>query len=159
MAESSRQWYCVVNGQKYGPISEQELRSWVTQGRVRPTDNVWTDDMAAWQPLQSVQYMFRGGMSLPPAEQPAAKAHRGGVILALGLIGLLACWICGAFAWSMGNTDLQEMRAGIMDRSGEGLTQAGRICGMISVILGILGCCISLLWILIIAGAGASGGF
>jgi hypothetical protein len=31
------------------------------------------------------------------------------------------------------------MAAGRMDRSGEGLTQAGKICGMISVILQIVG--------------------
>jgi len=37
----------------------------------------------------------------------------------------------------MGNSDLREMAAGRMDRSGEGLTTAGRICGMVGVILGI----------------------
>jgi hypothetical protein len=35
----------------------------------------------------------------------------------------------------MGNADLKEMQAGTMDRMGEGSTKAGKICGMISVIL------------------------
>lgn len=73
-----------------------------------------------------------------PPQQPLAP-HRGGVILALGIIGLVCCFICGIIAWVMGNGDLKEMAAGRMDRSGQGMTQAGKICGMISVILQIVG--------------------
>ena len=61
------------------------------------------------------------------------KHHRGGSILALGIIGLVFCFIAGIIAWVMGSADLKDMRAGLMDRSGEGSTNAGRI-------LGILGC-------------------
>jgi hypothetical protein len=45
----------------------------------------------------------------------------------------------------MGNADLREMNAGTMDPSGRGLTQAGKICGMIGVILAIVWLFISLL--------------
>ena len=41
-------------------------------------------------------------------------------------------------AWVMGSHDLAEMRAGRMDRSGEGLTQAGQVLGMILAVLWIL---------------------
>jgi hypothetical protein len=42
----------------------------------------------------------------------------------------------------MGNNDLAEMRAGRMDPEGEGLTNAGRICGIIGTILMVVaGCC------------------
>lgn len=66
------------------------------------------------------------------------RPHRGVLILVLGILGLVCCFILGIIAWVMGNTDLQEMRAGRMDPSGEGLTQAGRICGIISVVLWLL---------------------
>ena len=56
--------------------------------------------------------------------------------LALGILGLVTCFICGIFAWVMGNEDLRRMGAGAMDPSGRGLTEAGKICGMISVIIG-----------------------
>jgi hypothetical protein len=39
----------------------------------------------------------------------------------------------------MGNNDLREMKAGRMDRSGEGTTKAGQICGIIGTILGAIG--------------------
>ncbi len=61
--------------------------------------------------------------------------HRGGTILTLGILGLVVCAICGIFAWTMGSSDLKQMRAGRMDRSGEGITQAGMVCGIISTIL------------------------
>ncbi len=65
--------------------------------------------------------------------------HRGGAILTMGILSLLVCGPLGIAAWIMGNNDLAEIRAGRMDPSGEGSTQAGRICGMIAVILMALG--------------------
>lgn len=81
--------------------------------------------------------------------------HRGTAILVLGILSLVACGLLGPVAWIMGNTDLAEIRAGRMDRSGEGNTQAGRICGMIATILMGVGLgfwCI--LFIIAMAGAG-----
>lgn len=80
----------------------------------------------------------------PSAQQ--LKPHRGGIVLALGILGLVVCFICGIVAWVMGKNDLRQMDAGIMDRSGRGLTQAGKICGMISVVLWIAGLVIWLLF-------------
>lgn len=88
-----------------------------------------------------------------PPSQPL-KPHRGTVVLVLGILGIVVCFICGIIAWVMGNGDLREMNAGIMDPSGRGMTQAGKICGMISVILTIVGLCIWLV-IMMFVGAGA----
>jgi hypothetical protein len=78
--------------------------------------------------------------------QQTLRPHRGGLILALGILGLICCFICGIIAWVMGSNDLKEMAAGRMDPAGQGLTQAGKICGMISVILQIVGLVIWLLF-------------
>jgi len=67
------------------------------------------------------------------------RPHRGTLILVLGILGLVCCFICGIVAWVMGNGDLREMDAGRMDPSGRGLTQAGKICGIVSVVLQIIG--------------------
>ena len=66
------------------------------------------------------------------------QPHRGTIVLVLGILGLVVCPICGIIAWVMGNTDLREMEAGRMDPSGQGLTKAGKICGMIGVALAVL---------------------
>jgi hypothetical protein len=74
--------------------------------------------------------------------------HRGGAVLTLGILGLCVCLICGIIAWVMGSGDLRAMREGRMDRSGESMTSAGRICGIISVILHGIGI---IIWIIFVA--------
>jgi predicted Zn finger-like uncharacterized protein len=84
--------------------------------------------------------------------------HRGGVVLAMGILSLVIFPIIfGPIAWVMGNNDLREMRAGRMDPEGKGNTEAGRICGIIGTVLGIVGllCCAG--WLVMVAGIGAAG--
>jgi hypothetical protein len=67
------------------------------------------------------------------------KPHRGTLILVLGILGLVVCGVFTAIpAWIMGSNDLKEMDAGTMDPSGRGPTKAGKICGIIGVILSIV---------------------
>jgi len=101
--------------------------------------------------------------STPPAMPTDSKPenlnpHRGTVVLVLGILGLVCCVICGIIAWVMGKKDLTEMDAGSMDPTGRGLTQAGKICGMISVGLNILGLIIWLITMAIGIGTGMQGG-
>jgi hypothetical protein len=80
-----------------------------------------------------------------PAERRRSRMdlepHRGTLILVLGILSLVLGGLLGVgfalgpIAWIMGNNDLAAIRAGRMDREGEGLTNAGRICGIISTIL------------------------
>lgn len=59
------------------------------------------------------------------------------------MLGILSLVMCGVFAgipaWIMGNGDLREMDANAMDPSGRSLTNAGRIMGMVSCILTLVG--------------------
>jgi hypothetical protein len=86
--------------------------------------------------------------------QPAVptKAHRGVIWLVLGLLSF-PVWIFGVAAWIMANRDLKAMAEGKMDPSGERLTKAGKI-------LGIIGLALNLLWIgkrIVIDGVGNMG--
>lgn len=87
-----------------------------------------------------------------PITQESLRAHRGVLVLVLGILGIVCCFILGIVAWVMGNNDLREMDAGTMDPSGHGLTKAGKICGMIGVILAIIGFVIQL--IMLVLGGG-----
>lgn len=66
------------------------------------------------------------------------EPHRGNLILILGIVSLVCCQILGFVPWIMAKGDLQKMAAGAMDPEGEGATNAGKICGMIAVILAVL---------------------
>ncbi len=89
------------------------------------------------------------------------QSDRGGLILTFGILSLFICMIFGVVAWVMANNDLRAMDAGRMDPAGRGLTQAGKACGMVSVILALLGCVgglvLLLLWLLLGVGLFAVG--
>jgi hypothetical protein len=69
----------------------------------------------------------------------SAEAHRGTLILVLGILGLVVCGFIGIAAWMMGKSDLDKMSRGLMDREGEGMTRAGYVLGIISTILALIG--------------------
>ena len=63
------------------------------------------------------------------------KPHRGAVILAFGILGLVVCQLFGVAAWVMADNDLKEMNRGYMDPTGRDLTNVGRILGMVATAL------------------------
>jgi hypothetical protein len=156
-------------GPIYGPISWREVQDWAAEGRISADCKLAESGSGPWQEAGELLPQLRPvtepqlpppaaappemhTWAMPPSENittaaslPAAAAsgyivpHRGGLILALGLIGFfVSCPIFSLMAWVMGSHDLNEMRTGRMDRRGEGMTQAGQVLGMI----------LSLLWIL-----------
>jgi hypothetical protein len=85
------------------------------------------------------------------------KPHRGTLILVLGILSLIVCGPLGIAAWIMGNNDLREIDAGMMDPEGRSMTQAGRICGIIACILTALSVLLAIgLVVLALGGAAAS---
>jgi hypothetical protein len=83
------------------------------------------------------------------------EPHRGSLILALGVIGLVASFLyifaivglpLSIAAWSMAETDLKKMLNRDMDPEGRPNTQAGKVCGIFGTLIGTLWvmvfCCI-----------------
>ena len=74
-------------------------------------------------------------MAVPKVRTPPRLHH-----FVLGILGQVLCGpILGPIAWIMGQMDMNEIRSGRMNPEGEGLTNAGRICGIIATILSIVG--------------------
>lgn len=61
--------------------------------------------------------------------------HRGTVVLILGIVGVFCCGLCGLIAFILGLIDLGKMKKGEMDSSGQGLTMAGTIIGIVGFVL------------------------
>jgi hypothetical protein len=157
----------IDDGREFGPVDRQTLDQWYAERRIGATTQLRREGDTNWQPARNV-YPQLGAATMTPASnsanpfaeqpqqqygygQPAYGApagypgrtygepHRGGVIIALALVSwVTGCFFLGIAAWIMGASDLKQMRAGTMDRSGEGLTQAGMIIGAIHTVLGIL---------------------
>jgi predicted Zn finger-like uncharacterized protein len=74
-------------------------------------------------------------------QRTRVEPHRGGTILAMGIISL--CLFCapaigialGIAAAVMAHNDLAKMHEGRMDPSGQGQTRTGQICGILGVIV------------------------
>ncbi len=107
------------------------------------------------------------GRSLRLKRDQDYQPHRGTIILVLGILAIVTGLhlILGPIAWIMGNNDLKEINAGRMDPEGEGMTNIGRVLGMVATILGIFAlvaaCIFLIIWLIFVVGilglaAGAS---
>ena len=75
-----------------------------------------------------------GGMPLGAGMKP----NRGGLVLALGIVGLLCCGPVSIVAYIMGKNDLAAMIVGQMDPSGRSNTNIGRILGIVGMVFLVL---------------------
>ena len=154
-------------GQVYGPVDRPTLDRWLQEGRIAADCQLRQGADGSWQPAANVFPQLtpaRPAASPFASEVPAPRRgsalyqepHRGGLILGLGLAGLLVtCPLLTVLAWIMGNHDLRKMREGRMDPSGMGLTEAGRIIGMILTLLWIAVLSVILLVLLVVLVAHA----
>jgi len=149
--DSGSQWFVrTADGTVYGPVARSELDQWVAEGRVPPSAMVreggesWRPagqrypQLARAAPLSPQGNPFSDAAARSPAPRPAPRnliPHRGGLVLAMGILGWLFCPVLGPFAWAMGSADLREMRAGSMDSGGSATTQIGMILGAVQTVL------------------------
>ena len=132
---------------EYGPIDEGEIRAWLQQGRMNQGSMVRAVDSEEWRLLNDypeLMALLAPSSSAPPSSPSSPRAdvkhyapHRGAMVLTFGILGIACCFPLGIAAWIMGNNDMQQIEAGMMDPTGKGTTNAGKNCGIIGTILGI----------------------
>jgi hypothetical protein len=139
-------------GQAYGPVARVEIERWLAEGRISAECQLRVGEDAPWRPADEVFGVLSRKPPVPQGSNPFAERsvpsattatvarqyhvpHRGGLVLALGIVGWFTCPLFSVMAWVMGSSDLREMRYGRMDPGGIGLTQAGYYLGMIYTLL------------------------
>ena len=95
-------WHCAIDGKKYGPVSAQELRRWLAEGRLRPADYVWTEGMGDWAPYNTVEELNSGivpqagGAYVPGPVQAGPQQGNGlavaGMVLGIVSVPLICLW-------------------------------------------------------------------
>jgi hypothetical protein len=73
----SKHWYCKIEGKEEGPFSALELKSLVSEGRLKPEDPIRRDDHKQWTSARHVKGLFSesaGSQSVPP---PLPKIPQG----------------------------------------------------------------------------------
>jgi len=153
-------------GPIYGPVTWAQIDAWAGEGRIAADCELADSSSGPWRAATELIPELSGSQPAiahepAPPNYPydAAGAaetrgyvapHRGGLLVFLGLLGFAFIGICppfspilGLITWVMASRDLAEMRAGLMDKSGEQLTQAGWVLGLV----------LSLLWLIFLVGA------
>ena len=140
-------FFKALDEKEYGPFGEAKIRDLLQQGRMNQDSLVRARDSEEWQPLNDypeLMALLAPSSSAPPSPTPPPQAdvkhyspHRGALILTFGILGVACCFPFGIAAWVMGNNDMQQIEDGTMDPTGKGITNAGKICGIIGTVLGI----------------------
>jgi hypothetical protein len=69
------QWYIARDGKQHGPLSEVEMRTFVAQGHLRPTDLIWRAGFADWRPAPAVfPFQAPEPAASPPPRAPMSRA-------------------------------------------------------------------------------------
>jgi uncharacterized RDD family membrane protein YckC len=94
-------WYYASGGQQQGPVDEAQFEALIQSGQIKPTDLVWKEGMANWQPLAAVKPA--SGVTPPPGEVPPvlggtdiACAECGGIFPRDQAIQYGTTWVCAA---------------------------------------------------------------
>ena len=62
-------WHYSHDGTQQGPVTEDEIKGMISTGSVKPSDLVWCDGMAGWEPVSSVAEL------MPAANTNELAAH------------------------------------------------------------------------------------
>lgn len=155
-ADGSHWFLRTPEGPIYGPATEVDFQRWVQEGRVTPDcfvsagDNTWRPALEVFPELAAPRQKV--SLRASAVEKLRKQPHRGALILILGIMGIVTtCPIPSIMAWVMGSYDLGEMHMGRMDESGQGMTNVGRMLGMIFSMVYVVSAVIAMFVLVLVA--------
>jgi hypothetical protein len=74
-----------------------------------------------------------------PVQNPYPEQSQATTILVFGILSIVCCGLLGIAAWVMGNNELKAIDEGRRPPENRGTANAGRICGIVGVVLTALG--------------------
>ena len=136
---------------EYGPVSADQLRQWITEGRANAQTMVFAEGGTEWKALGSLpefaQALTGGRVARP---QPMSAPRTNGMALTGMIMGIVACpfGLCccyigmplGVLGLIFSLVGLSQIRANPETQSGKGLAIAGLILSLLSflVVIGFL---------------------
>jgi prepilin-type processing-associated H-X9-DG protein len=127
-----------ADGKEYGPITTNQLRQWITQGRARAVTQVKLEADRDWQVLGSLPE-FAEALSLSPAlpdmpagPPPPVRTSRLAIAsLVLAVLGIFSCGITAVVGLVLGIVSLVQISKSQGRSKGQGLAIAGVIVSML----------------------------
>jgi Domain of unknown function (DUF4190)/GYF domain 2 len=133
---------------EYGPITADQLRQWISEGRINAHTRVQTEGAVGWK---SVSELPEFAAVLPVAVPPslttpmpvamapvAAKSNQMAVwAMVTGILSLLCCQILGPVSIVLGMVALSQIKNN-PQQQGSGFAIAGIVLGILSLIVAII---------------------
>jgi prepilin-type processing-associated H-X9-DG protein len=129
-----------ADGKEYGPITANQLRQWIAQGRANATTKVRLETITEWQTLGSIPE-FADALAQPPTlpNLPAATpppAKTSGLAIASLILGFLGfCGLTALIGLILGIVALLQINKSEGRLKGQGLAIAGVIVSAVFLLL------------------------
>lgn len=121
-----------ADGKEYGPVSKEQLRQWLREGRVNSQTQIQPEGAPDWQRLGALAEFaaeLTPAATTPlPGATTAGPAKTSGMAitsLVLGILGLFSCGITALFGLVLGIVALIKIKNSQGRLSGNGLAIAG----------------------------------
>lgn len=137
--------YTLIGGdqKQYGPVTEEQLRQWILDGRVNAQSQVKAESDAEWRPLSAfpefaaalaAKSAARGAPPPLPSAAPPVPAKTSGLAvtsLVLGVLGMFTCGITALFGLILGVMAMFKVKQSRGALGGNGIALAGVIVSAI----------------------------
>ena len=142
--------YILIGGdqKQYGPVTEEQLRQWILDGRLNPQSQVKAESDAEWRPLSAfpeftaalaARSAASGAPTPLPSAAPPLPAKTSGLAvtsLVLGILGLFTCGITALFGLILGIMAMVKAKSpGRGAAGGSGIALAGVIVSAIFLLM------------------------
>lgn len=131
-----------ADGREYGPVSAEQLREWLKQGRVNAQTQIQPEGAAEWLTLGALPEFAAApatAMETPPLTSTGtARPKTSGMAIAslvLGILGLVSCGATALIGLVLGIVAMVKIKNSEGRLSGNGLAIAGTVVSGVFLLL------------------------
>jgi len=132
------------DGKTYGPVPAEQIREWISQGRVENRTSILPDGALEWTFIGLLPEFARHFSISPPVIAPlktSAGTTNGFAVAGFicGLLSLFGCCCCGGIPFNLlglifSLIAMWQINSQSQKQAGWGLALAGLICSVISLL-------------------------
>jgi hypothetical protein len=136
-----------ADGKEYGPVTTEQLRRWIAEGRANAQTRTLWENGTGWQPLANLPEFATAFFSTPPSGIPplaAGTARKTNGFAIAGLVcGIISTLCCCAFPLGIlgivfSIVALSQIRRHPELYEGRALAVAGLVLSVVSIFLGMI---------------------
>ncbi|WP_291177434.1 MULTISPECIES: DUF4339 domain-containing protein [Gimesia] len=128
----AKEWHYAIGGEKYGPVTSQQLKALADSGELQPSDLAWTEGKDEWKPASGIKGLFPDKPQRKPTPPVPASDEKK---VSISFQSSLAHG--GKYATAIG---------GICGLAADFLTPLGPFNGYLAIITALCGITFFLMW-------------